>query len=93
MSTKPPGNISSRGTYRLCERTAEDPLNAHQTVVYEIIQETGKVTPRELYSEYQERVDDPKTKRTLGNYLDKMRHYNLIGANGETKGRTYCAVQ
>lgn len=64
-------------------------LSPHQRVLYDIIADKGEVTPGELYSAYAEEVTDPKTKRTLRNYLQKMRHYDLIVAEGKNRGRTY----
>jgi hypothetical protein len=45
-----------------------------------------------LYERYCEEVDEPKTKRTMRNYLTKMCQYNLIVADGENRGRTYRPV-
>lgn len=69
-----------------------DKLSHHQHAVYEIIREQEKISPNELYSVYQERVDDPKSNRQIRNYLKKMRHYNLIEAEGEKRARSYHVV-
>ena len=70
------------------EKTIEK-LNAHQVKIYNIIQEHGEVDPSELYTRYREEVADPKTDRTVRNYLAKMEHYNLIVAEGSGRARTY----
>jgi Cdc6-like AAA superfamily ATPase len=67
-------------------------LTPHQRVLYDIIHEEGQVDPPVLYQKYQNRVDDPKTQRTVRNYLAKLAHYNLIEADGNTKSRTYRAI-
>lgn len=67
-------------------------LIEHQRVLYDVIAEAGEIEPRALYREYERRVEDPKTERTLRNYLTKMVHYDLIEAVGERRGRTYRVV-
>lgn len=68
-------------------------LIEHQRVLYDVIAEAGEIEPGELYAAYERRVDDPKTTRTLRNYLTKMVHYDLIEAVGERSGRTYRIVE
>lgn len=64
-------------------------LTPDQRVLYEIVSESKEISPGELYKEYRARIDDPKTNRMVRNYLEKMKHYNLIRAEGENRGRTY----
>jgi orc1/cdc6 family replication initiation protein len=71
---------------------AVDRLTNHQEVLYNIITDHGQVAPRDLYEAYRERIEDPKTKRTIRNYLAKLEQYNLIAADGQTKGRRYRAL-
>jgi Cdc6-like AAA superfamily ATPase len=66
-----------------------DKLTADQQVIYEIIAEAGEIAPRDLYEAYRERTANPKTDRTVRNYLEKMERYNLVVADGENRGRTY----
>ena len=68
-----------------------DRLTEHQQVLYNIITEYGTIEPQRLYDEYQERVPEPKTRRTVRNHLSKLEHYNLIEAEGNTKSRIYRA--
>jgi Cdc6-like AAA superfamily ATPase len=75
------------------QRKNVEKLNEDQKVLYEIITEEGEVSPVKLYSLYTDRAEDPKTKRMMRNYLQKMEHYNLIEAKGATRGRTYRPVQ
>lgn len=70
-------------------RTNLETLTEHQRVLYDVIDEYGEVDPGELYGQYQERVSDPKTKRTVRNHLQKMVHYDLVVADGEKRARTY----
>lgn len=64
-------------------------LNTHQQILYDIITDHGEITPRELYTRYQERASNPRSNRMVRNYLSKLYHYNLIAADGENRGRTY----
>jgi orc1/cdc6 family replication initiation protein len=70
-------------------RTNLETLTEHQRVLYDIIDEQGEVDPGELYGQYQERVADPKTNRTVRNHLRKMVHYDLVVAEGAKRARTY----
>ena len=67
-------------------------LTPHQQQLYEILTDHGSISPGELYERYCEQVDEPKTKRTMRNYLTKMCQYNLIVADGQNRGRTYRPV-
>lgn len=69
-----------------------DILTEHQKVVYVVITEHGEITPSDLYAEYRDRVDDPKSNRMVRNYLRKMESYNLVRAEGQNRGRTYHSV-
>ncbi|GKZ15381.1 Cdc6/Cdc18 family protein [Haladaptatus sp. T7] len=64
-------------------------LNAHQRALYDILEEEGELNPGELYEAYQERVENPKTNRTVRNHLSKMEHYRLVVADGKNRARTY----
>jgi Cdc6-like AAA superfamily ATPase len=68
---------------------AIEQLHHHQRTLYEILQERGELNPGELYDAYAETVDNPKTKRTVRNYLSKMDQYGLVVAEGENRARTY----
>ena len=67
-------------------------LNSHQYTLYEIIEDYGEISPSDLYEEYKERMDDPKTNRTVRNYLSKMDQYDVIEAAGTSRDRTYRSV-
>lgn len=71
------------------KQQTEEKLTPHQQILYDIITQRGEVAPGDLYETYADQVDDPKTKRTMRNYLQKMEHYNLITAVGDGRGREY----
>ena len=77
---------------RAVRRKSLDALTPHQRELYEILDDRGAVEPGELYEAYRERVDDPKTDRTVRNYLSKMAQYDLVDAEGTSRDRTYRAV-
>jgi len=67
-------------------------LTDDQRALYDIIDESDGIRPDALYEVYCTRVDDPRTDRTVRNYLKKMRRYNLIEPEGRGKARQYSAV-
>ena len=67
-------------------------LTDDQRLLYDIITDHGETKPGNLYEEYQERASDPRSKRMVRNYLQKMCHYNLIEAEGQNRGRRYRVV-
>jgi orc1/cdc6 family replication initiation protein len=66
-----------------------DKLNDHQQHLYEILRENGGGSPGELYAAYREAVEDPRTKRTVRSYLQKLEHYNLAESSGSGPSRSY----
>ena len=74
------------------ERTVER-LTDDQRALYDIVREAGEIDPGELYDRYESRVAEPKSRRTLRNYLAKMAHYDLVERDGETRGRVYRIVE
>ncbi|MFC7157703.1 hypothetical protein ACFQPA_19945 [Halomarina halobia] len=69
--------------------TSIETLTPHQRALYDILAEEGELEPADLYAAYQERVDEPKTDRTVRNYLQKLAQYNLITITGTSRDRTY----
>jgi len=67
-------------------------LTPDQLVVFEVIRERGPVSPGDVYDAYCERIDDPKTERTVRSYLSKMQQYDLLVANGTSRDRVYEVV-
>ncbi|WP_227356684.1 Cdc6/Cdc18 family protein [Haladaptatus salinisoli] len=76
------------GRHEVRQKTVEQ-LNPHQRTLYEVLREEGELDPGALYDAYAKRVDEPKTKRTVRNYLAKMDHYRLVVADGKNRARTY----
>jgi len=70
-----------------------DSLTPHQRVVFEIVREHGPCGPSEIFAHYSERVDGPRTKRTVRTYLSKMTQYNLLEAEGTSRDREYSVVK
>lgn len=66
-----------------------DTLTPHQRTLYGIVDEDGEVTPGELYEAYRDRVESPKSDRTVRTYLTKMDRYGLIDAEGTSRDRVY----
>ncbi|WP_136717972.1 Cdc6/Cdc18 family protein [Halorientalis salina] len=67
-------------------------LTPHQRALYDVIAEAGTIDPSSLYTAYRDAVDDPKTDRTVRNYLSKMVQYDLVEAEGASSDRTYRVV-
>ncbi len=67
----------------------KDNLNKHQEALYNIIEEEGPINPGNLYKEYREKIENPRTNRTLRRYLKKMEHYKLVESRGKNKAREY----
>jgi orc1/cdc6 family replication initiation protein len=71
---------------------AVETLTPHQRVLYDVVEEAAEIAPGTLYDRYCERVSEPKSKRTVRKYLNKLDQYNLVRAVGEKRGRTYRRV-
>ena len=64
-------------------------LTPHQQTLYEIIKGGEEVAPSGLYNAYRERVENPKSDRTVRSYLTKMDRYGVIEAEGTSRDRIY----
>ena len=68
-------------------------LNAHQRVLYEVLEEEGELIQKELYAHYRETHDDPVTLRYLReNHLPKLEHYNLVEVEPHRGSKRYSLV-
>lgn len=67
-----------------------DRLTPHQQAVFRVIEEQGRIAPKELFEEYRNRVEEPMSNRTVRKYLKKLERYDLIVAEGSTRDRMYC---
>ncbi len=72
---------------------AVETLTRHQRALYELVDDAGEIAPGTLYERYTDRVDEPKSKRTVRKYLGKLDQYNLVQAVGEKRGRSYRRVE
>jgi Cdc6-like AAA superfamily ATPase len=70
-----------------------DALRPQQRVVYRILEEETELSPSALYRRYCDRVEDPRTKRTVRNWVGKLSDYNLVEATGKGPSRTYRIVR
>jgi len=69
-----------------------DSLTPHQRTVYDIVRKQGPLAPGEIHERYEDRVDDPRTLRTVRAYLSKLVEYNLLKADGSSRDREYVVV-
>jgi len=74
------------------QQQTSDKLTQHQRIVYETITSNGEIGGGELYEKYCQQLSDPKTRRTVRNYVSKLEQYNLVIAEGNTKARVYRPV-
>jgi cell division control protein 6 len=58
-------------------------------LVFELIDEAGELDREGIYARYCERVPDPRTTRTVGNWLGKLVDYGLIERRGPRQDRTF----
>ena len=70
-------------------RTNLETLTPHQRTLYDVIDDVDRIEPGPLYEAYRERVEEPKTDRTVRNYLAKMVQYDLLVAEGTSRDRVY----
>ncbi|WP_336325181.1 Cdc6/Cdc18 family protein [Halovenus sp. HT40] len=70
-----------------------DRLTPDQLAVYDVLRESGELMPKEITAAYKQRVDEPKTKRTVRKYLRKLEQYNLIESSGNGPSKVYTTTQ
>ena len=66
-----------------------DQLTSSQRAIYATLSDLGEASPQELYHAYTDRVDDPRSERTVRRYLNKLIDYNLAASSGRGPDRTY----
>jgi cell division control protein 6 len=66
-----------------------DRLSDDQLAVYQVLRDSEELMPNEIVTRYAERVDEPKTKRTVRKYLRKLEQYNLVESEGSGPSRVY----
>lgn len=72
----------------LVAENVEGLTQQHQALL-QAIEEQGRIAPSARYELYPNRVDDPKSDRTIRNYLTTLERYNLITAVGSTRNQVY----
>lgn len=65
------------------------PDHGHHDIIATIVSERGSVVMSELYEEYSERVENPRTKRSVRNYLTDLCNAGRVEAVGQRRGRVY----
>jgi orc1/cdc6 family replication initiation protein len=66
-----------------------DALRPEQRLVYKLVVDNSEIAPRDLYEEYAEQADEPRTKRTVRSWLNKLQQYNLVESHGSGPNRVY----
>jgi Fe2+ or Zn2+ uptake regulation protein len=69
-----------------------DKLTDDQRLVYDVLLESGPSMPKDLYDRYARRADEPKMKRTVRTYLQKLEQYGLVECEGAAPSRR-CAAR
>ncbi len=72
--------------------TRRERLGEHQYALYAVVTEAGEISPGEAYDRYADRVDDPRSRRRVREYVRKLVEYGLIAVHGQNRGRRYRAV-
>ena len=67
-------------------------LSSHQLAIYQVLRDDDELMPKEIFTRYKQRIDDPKSKRTVRKYLGKLEQYNLVESGGRGPSRVYKAV-
>lgn len=68
-------------------------LNDHQRTIYEIVFESGPLSPGEIYEQYDERMADSRSRRTVRKYVRKLDQYDLLAATGAAQSREYRVLE
>ena len=64
-------------------------LNDHQRAIFDLLARDGPLSPGTIYERYRERMDDPRSRRTVRKYVRKLEQYDLLVASGAAQNRTY----
>lgn len=65
-------------------------LSDHQKVIYKILNEADSdLVAKELYERYRNKVENPRTKRTVRRYIRRLVEADLIEKKGSKSGTTY----
>lgn len=61
----------------------------HKEVVRRLVEADGPVRMGELFQQYQDEVDDPRSLRTVRDYLSELNVEGQLEARGKNSGRRY----
>lgn len=61
----------------------------HKEVVRRIVEADGPMSMGDLFRQYQDEVDDPRSIRTVRDYLTELHLEGELEARGEKRGRRY----
>lgn len=70
-------------------RRRTDRLQPHHQDIFRVVQDHGRIATRDLFEEYRNRVEEPKSNRTIRKYLKQLERDGLITAEGSTRDRRY----
>jgi len=80
-----------RARDQLLQKSREQ-LPEHQLAVLEIVEEHGPLETNDVYDHYQDRVDEPRTKRMVRTYLSKLEQYNHLETEGPANRPAWVAT-
>ncbi|MFB6114323.1 MAG: Cdc6/Cdc18 family protein [Halodesulfurarchaeum sp.] len=69
-----------------------DRLGEHQRAVYDVIAAAGNIAPGEAYERYAERVETPRSRRRMRDYVTELADCSLVEITGKNRGRRYSVV-
>ena len=72
--------------------TRRERLGEHQYALYAVISSAGEISPGEAYERYADRVEEPRSRRRVRDYVSKLVEYGLVTVHGQNRGRRYRAV-
>jgi len=64
-------------------------LGTHLRLLYEIVQEAGRIDAGTLHARYEDQIADPRAESTRRKYLASLERYDLIEHVGTTRNREY----
>jgi hypothetical protein len=74
------------------DRTAS-PSGEAERVLVNLLEDRGPLQAGEVYDLYCERVDEPKSKRMVREYLQSLRAKNIVASEGENRWKEYFLVE
>lgn len=69
--------------------TSYSELTPHHRLLIDIVEEYEPISPGELYNQYKAQADDPRGKRTVRTYCNKLEHYRWLTSEGKNQAKRY----